>query len=246
MKLFADLHIHSTLSPCGDLKMTPLNVVKRVKELGLNLFSITDHNSIGNLLSFKKAAERENLGFIFGMDVQTEEEIHILTYFNSYESIERVWSIVYEKLPDIKNKPDFFGIQVLVDENYNILGFEEKLLLNSSGVSIKELTKLISENQGIAIPAHIDSFEYSVLTQMGYIPDHNSFPLVEISNVEEIKDLKKRFKFLEEVKFVSFSDAHYIKGLGRNVSILYLDEEKDIILALRKGKVIIRRISNDE
>ena len=76
MKLIADLHIHSVLSPCGDFEMTPRNIVRRVKELGLNTFSITDHNSIGNLLPFKKVAEKENLKFIFGMEVQTEEEVH--------------------------------------------------------------------------------------------------------------------------------------------------------------------------
>jgi len=120
MKLIADLHIHSVLSLCGDFEMAPCSIVRRVKELGLNTFSIPDHNSIGNLLSFKKVAEKENLRFIFGMEVQTEEEVHVLTYFESYESIRRVWNIIYKKLPAVNNSPDYFGEQILVNDNDDI------------------------------------------------------------------------------------------------------------------------------
>jgi len=246
MKLIADLHIHSVLSPCGDFRMTPCNIVRRVKEVGLNLFSITDHNSIGNLLSFKKVAERENLKFIFGMEVQTEEEVHVLTYFDSYESIRRVWDIIYKKLPAVNNNPDYFGEQILVNENDEIVGFEEKLLLNSVRISVEELAKLVKENKGIAIPAHINSFAFSILTQLGFIPDHNLFSLLEISNKKDAKKLKEKFNFLKNFNFVSFSDAHYLKDIGRSITIFYLEENDDLIFAFNKGKVKIGRLQDDE
>jgi len=47
----ADLHIHSCLSPCGGDDMVPTRVVEAVKEKGIQIFSITDHNAIGNLQS---------------------------------------------------------------------------------------------------------------------------------------------------------------------------------------------------
>jgi len=197
MKLIADLHIHSVLSPCGDFEMTPRNIVRRVKELGLNTFSITDHNSIGNLLPFKKVAEKENLKFIFGMEVQTEEEVHVLTYFESYESIRRVWNIIYKKLPAVNNSPDYFGEQILVNDNDDI-------------------------------------------------PDHNLFSLLEISNERDVKKLKEKFGFLKNFNFVSFSDAHYLKDIGRSITVFYLEGKENLILALNRGKVRIRRICYDE
>ena len=226
--------------------MTPCNIVRRVKEVGLNLFSITDHNSIGNLLSFKKVAERENLKFVFGMEVQTEEEVHILTYFDSYESIKKVWSTVYEKLPAVENKPDYFGEQILVNDNDKIVGFEKKLLLNSVRMSIEELVKLVKENEGIAIPAHINSFSFSILTQLGFIPNHNLFSFLEVSNKKDVENLKKKFNFLKNFKFVSFSDAHYLEDIGKSITVFYLEENDNLIFALNKGRAKIGRLKDDE
>ena len=46
MRLFkADLHIHTLLSPCGDLDMTPDEIVRLAKKCGLDIIGITDHNS---------------------------------------------------------------------------------------------------------------------------------------------------------------------------------------------------------
>ena len=46
MKSFrTDLHIHTVLSPCGDLEMSPARIVLLAKERGLDIIGITDHNS---------------------------------------------------------------------------------------------------------------------------------------------------------------------------------------------------------
>jgi len=130
-KFMADLHIHSTLSPCGSLEMSPKKIVQKAKEIGLNLISITDHNSIANSAITQKLSYENGIEYLFGMEVQTEEEIHVLTYFDNYSDLYEVWNIVYERLPDIKNNPDYFGDQVIVDEDENITGYEDKLLINS-------------------------------------------------------------------------------------------------------------------
>ena len=46
MKTFrVDLHTHTVLSPCGDLEMSPVNIVKKAKERGIDIIGISDHNS---------------------------------------------------------------------------------------------------------------------------------------------------------------------------------------------------------
>ena len=46
MKAFrADLHIHTVLSPCGSLEMSPEQIIKSAIEKGLDIIGIADHNS---------------------------------------------------------------------------------------------------------------------------------------------------------------------------------------------------------
>ena len=48
MKIATDLHIHSTLSPCASLEMSPAAIVRRARELALDVIAVTDHNSVDN------------------------------------------------------------------------------------------------------------------------------------------------------------------------------------------------------
>jgi len=238
-----DLHIHSTLSPCGSLEMSPKRIVERAKILGINLISITDHNAIQNSEQTKNLAEKYGISYIYGMEVQTEEELHILTYFDNYTDLSNVWKTVYEKLPNIKNNPDYFGDQVIVNEEENIVGFEEKLLLNSSKISLEDLCKIVQENNGIAIPAHIDSAAYGIISQIGFIPHDSFFPFLEISCEHKEKELIDKLSYLKNYKFVSFSDAHYINKIGKCYTIfeLELPTIPELLMAskdLNKRKII--------
>ena len=219
----ADLHIHSTLSPCGSLEMSPKKIVERAKMREINLISVTDHNAIKNSEPAKNLAEKHGISYIYGMEVQTEEEVHILTYFDNYSELLNVWNIIYEKLPNIENKADYFGDQVILDEDENILGFEKKLLLNSSKISLEELCKIVQENNGIAIPAHIDSSSFNILSQIGIIPEHLFFPFLEISYAYDKNDIISKYPFLKNRRFVSFSDAHYLNDIGRACTLFEIE-----------------------
>ena len=46
MKEFrVDLHLHTCLSPCGSLEMSPQRIVETALERGLDAIAVTDHNS---------------------------------------------------------------------------------------------------------------------------------------------------------------------------------------------------------
>ena len=77
MKL--DLHTHSTAS---DGQYTPAELIQLASEKGLELFSITDHDSVSGLSEGKKEAEKHNIQFIPGIEIsaQEDEEIHVLGY----------------------------------------------------------------------------------------------------------------------------------------------------------------------
>ena len=81
MKIFADLHLHSCLSPCGDGDMTPYNLVQMAKLLGFDIIALTDHNTCGNCESAMRVGESIGLTVVPGMELCTAEEIHCVCLF---------------------------------------------------------------------------------------------------------------------------------------------------------------------
>ncbi len=45
---WVDLHIHTLLSPCGELEMGAPEIVERAREAGLDVIGIADHNTCEN------------------------------------------------------------------------------------------------------------------------------------------------------------------------------------------------------
>ena len=74
----ADLHIHTFLSPCGDIDMTPRNIVRMAKEKKLDLIAITDHNSTLQAPEVQRVGEKEGLAVLCGAEITTKEEVHCL------------------------------------------------------------------------------------------------------------------------------------------------------------------------
>ena len=78
--MFYDLHIHSALSPCSDDDMTLNNIVNMAYIKGLDLIAISDHNSVKQLYYLEEVA-KDKIDYIYGVEIQTREEIHVLGYF---------------------------------------------------------------------------------------------------------------------------------------------------------------------
>src|ERR1041384_7324653 len=106
MKKFrADLHVHTVLSPCADVAMIPPLIVQKALERNIDLIAITDHNASANVRAVQKAAEGTNLIVLPGMEVQSREDIHLLTLFQDVERLEAWQGQVNSSLPDLPNQP---------------------------------------------------------------------------------------------------------------------------------------------
>jgi PHP family Zn ribbon phosphoesterase len=215
MKIAADLHIHSTLSPCSSLEMSPAAIIRRARELRLDVIAVTDHNSVGNCFSTAELGEKNGVRVLFGMEAQTREDVHILCLFQDRGQVERFNDRIYALLPDIKNDPDFFGDQVVVDEQDNIIRHEEKLLLNALDASIQDLLELVKVHQGTAIPAHVESAPFGLLINLGLVPRELDGSLLEISFASRPEAALKMYPDLARFPLISNSDAHYLKDIGR-------------------------------
>lgn len=218
-----DLHIHTALSPCASLEMSPREIVGRARRAGLDIIAITDHNMVENARCTEEIGRRNDLLVLPGMELQTSEEIHLLAIFGANEIAFAFQEEVYRSLPQVENNPDYFGDQVVVDENDNIIRFENRLLLNSVEISLDDAVRLIKSHGGIVIPSHIDNPTFSIISQLGYIPENLEFDALEIRDIDNIPQVLP-FITRKGLPFVTFSDAHYPADIGRRRTSLELPE----------------------
>jgi 3',5'-nucleoside bisphosphate phosphatase len=236
-----DLHIHSALSPCGSLEMSPLNIVTRAKQVGLDIIAITDHNMAENCAYVALLGKENGILVLSGMELQTVEELHLLAIFGDYETAMDLQNHVYNRLPPIANDAEYFGDQVVVDEKGVIIRSEERLLLNSSSISLDEAVLWIKERGGLAIPSHIDGSAFGIVSQLGYVPEDVPFDALEVERMDKVKDIID-FILAKDLPLVSFSDAHYLKDIGKRRTLLDMEELSyaGVVGGLKHGPVTIK------
>lgn len=139
MLLACDLHIHSCLSPCADMTMTPNNLVNMAYLKGLDMIAVADHNSAKNLPACKAAADERNMLLLPAIEAESREEVHVLCYFPTVESALAMGDYLYQHLPDIKNSPELFGEQIAMNSEDVPIYREEKLLIQSTTLSIDSI-----------------------------------------------------------------------------------------------------------
>jgi predicted metal-dependent phosphoesterase TrpH len=178
--LAVDLHIHSALSPCADDDMTPCNIANMAYLKGLDAIAVTDHNACDNVAAVIEAAA-DRLIVIPGMELTTEEEVHLLAYFRTLPDILSFSAALGKRLPDTPNSPEFFGHQWILDAEDNVVGERPDLLIGAADLSLEEAVALIRAHSGTAVPAHVDRESFSVLSQLGFMPRHLPFSAIEVS-----------------------------------------------------------------
>lgn len=232
--IYYDFHIHSCLSPCGDMDMTPNNIVNMAFLSGLNAIAVSDHNSIGNARACMQVGKACGVTVIPGMEVETAEEVHILTLYPSLDAAEEAFREVYKNLPTIKNRPEIFGEQVYMDCGDNIVGYEEKLLISPTSLSMNRLFDVVKSVGGLFIPAHVDRHSYSVLTNLGFIPDDLDIKHIEVSkNVEDLLAYLGSRPDLSGYKIFRNSDAHYLADIAEKNAYLDLEHVSELFGGLK-------------
>jgi len=214
MRYKADLHIHTLLSPCADLDMTPDEIVRIAKARGLDIIGITDHNTTKHCKLARFYGQRAGLYVLTGVEVTTKEEAHCLAFFDTDDALDAFDSFLQQHLPDIPNDVEKFGYQVQIDREENIIYEEPRFLPSAIRQSVEEVSRKVHEMNGIFIPAHIDRPSCSIPSQLGFIPFCLEVDAVEISgNTTREKYLSKN-KYLEQKTFIQSSDAHYPHLIG--------------------------------
>ena len=220
MKIYCDLHIHSCLSPCGDMLMTPNNIVGMAFIKQLDAIAVCDHNTAENLPAVKEVADMMGVTLLPGMELTTREEAHMLAYFPDVDSALRFSRAVHEHLPPIKNRPEFFGRQVRMDAQDEEVGEEDTLLISALDWSFEECEKQIHQYGGLCVPAHINRGANGVLNALGFLPDGVQYDALEVSDSVAMPPID-----ISGYRTLRSSDAHYLENILEPTFVLEVQEK---------------------
>ncbi|MCX8024497.1 MAG: PHP domain-containing protein [Thermanaerothrix sp.] len=233
----ADLHVHTVLSPCAEIEMIPPLIVAEAVERGITLIAITDHNGTANIGAVQAAAAGSGLTVLPGMELQTREDIHVLCLFDTLEQAQAWQTLVDQALPPLKNQPEFFGDQLIVDKEGEFIAREERLLLVATSFSLEEAWQRVTELGGLFIPAHVDRKTFGLIETLGFVPPTLPVEALEISRHLKLNHVPSRLPQISGYPLIQSGDVHRLdEFLGSTFFEIESPTIAEIRMALRGEK----------
>ena len=214
-----DLHIHSCLSPCASDEMTPANLCGMAALKGLQMIAVTDHNAAWNLPAVQRVCDAYGLLLIPGIEMTSAEEVHLLGYFPDVDRALSFGAFLKEHLPAGKNRPSFFGRQLVMNEEDEVLREEDALLIGATDLPLAEATRRVREAGGVPVPAHINRGANGLLVNLGFMPEGLDYTAVEVW-----RDLPCPHGPQEGRVVLSSSDAHELGAILEPIRSMILEE----------------------
>ncbi len=233
-KYYYDLHIHSCLSPCADNDMTPNNIAGMGAIKGLNILALTDHNSTKNCPAFFEACKRQGIIAIAGMELSTAEDIHLVCLFAELDDAMRFGEEIEKHLMPIKNRPEIFGDQLILDGEDEVVGEEATLLISATDLPVDEAIELAKSFGAHVHPAHIDRTSNGMVAILGDVPEEYGFRVFELRDRENIGKLSATVEGLCDDTTVICSDAHHLWDISEAENFVLIDDEPYSSALVRK------------
>jgi hypothetical protein len=208
--MFADLHIHSALSACADDDMTPNNILNMAVIKGLDVIAICDHNCCKQQPAIAKAALGKPIQVIFGVEVTSSEEVHVLCYFDKLDNCMQFDRWLETVLLPIDNNEKFFGKQLIFDEHDEVIDKVTICLSLATTASMKEVILKAKEFDGQCVFAHAMGKSHGVIRQLGFIPVDVSVNGIEVIDPCHPIELVKTHPRFENTLWLYSSDAHQL------------------------------------
>jgi len=215
-KIKADLHLHTCLSPCADNQMQTTAIIEQAKKVGLDMIGICDHNSAENVSAVMKAGKREGLAVIPGIEITSQEEVHILGFFNTEQDLMHIQDIIYQNLTS-QNDEQAFGPQLVVDEFGNVVGKNPRLLIGATNLTVEKIVEMIHQWSGLVIASHVDRQRFSLIGQLGFIPKGLKLDAVEVST-----PLPAGQEY--DYPVITSSDAHFLEDIGKSYTCFMIED----------------------
>lgn len=196
--------------------MLPAVLAVEAAEKGIDILALTDHNSARNIPAFAEACSIVGITGVFGMEVTTIEEVHVLALFETAGEALDFGEFIESSLPDIRNLPRLFGNQLITNLQGTATRQLEICLYGATSISFEQLVRTVLSRNGLAIPAHIDRPVNSVTAHLGFLPDL-PYSAVESISIPPVVDTGGN-------TVVQGSDAHCIGHIGRRRCFIESDQ----------------------
>lgn len=219
----ADLHVHTCLSPCGELAMSPRRIVEESRRHGADLIGVTDHNSAANAAAVMEAAAGTSVAVLPGLELCSREEVHVLALFDDIAAARALQEEVYAGITAL-NDPALFGEQVIVNGANEVEGFEPRLLIGATGLSIDLVVRRIHALGGVAIAAHIDRESFGIIGHLGFVPPGLALDALEVSSAAGDGEIRRLSGEAPGMAFIRGSDAHTPDRIGEGMTRFLLAE----------------------
>lgn len=224
-RYYYDFHIHSCLSPCADDDMTPSNIAGTATLAGLNIVALTDHNTAKNCPAFFKAAKHYGIIAVAGMELTTLEDIHVVCLFEKLEEALSFSEEIEKHIIKIKNRPEIFGFQYIMNEQDNVVGQVDYVLSNATDISVEDIFEVVKSFNGICYPAHIDRTANGIVSILGVFSENTNFGCYELHSKENQNDYETRFTHLKDKTRLVGSDAHFLWDIRDAENFIELDDQ---------------------
>jgi PHP family Zn ribbon phosphoesterase len=207
--MLVDLHCHSCLSPCASLEMSPSRIAGIAASKGIGLAALTDHNSARNCPAFRDACQRHGIVPLFGMEVTTAEECHVLAIFDHMEQALSMDQWIRDSQPRIPLNLDYYNDQAVVDADDIILDLIEYFLGTAVSQSLEAVRDRTLQLGGLFIPSHINRPSFSIESQLGFLPPGH-YDAIEVLP-GTVHEYRRRHPSLP---VITSSDAHSPEQIG--------------------------------
>ncbi len=214
--------------------MSPREVVNAALGKGLDLIGVCDHNSAENVLAVKKAGERNGLMVLGGMEVASQEEAHILVFFDDDKALLGFQEFIYRHLAG-RNDEHAFGLQVIADDEDGVTGFCDRLLIAATSLPADAIVAEARSTHGesLIVAAHVDRESFSIIGQLGFVPPSMAPDALEVSARMSVAEARARFPDCRSYPIISSSDAHRPEEIGR--SFTWFTIEKGTTAEIKKA-----------
>jgi predicted metal-dependent phosphoesterase TrpH len=192
--------------------MRPVAIVTRAKQKGLDVIGICDHNSTGNVAAVRRAGDRKGVTVMGGIEITSKEEVHMLGLFDDAASLCAIQQLMDKNLRG-ENNPELFGEQHLCNEHDAIVGRDSRLLIGATGLSVEEVVKSIHRFGGLAVASHVDRESFSIISQLGFVPERLQMDALEVSPFHSLAEAKDRFPQIRAYPLIRASDAHRLEEI---------------------------------
>lgn len=208
--------------------MSPFTVARLARQRGLDVIAICDHNSAENVTAVRTAARPIGLAVIGGMEITSQEEVHVLGLFPEDSSLAAAQDVVYEHLAG-ENDPNMFGEQLVMNEQDEVIKSNHKLLIGATDLTLEDVVQTIHEFGGLAIAAHVDRPSFSVVSQLGFIPQGLGLDGIEVSSWSALSSPG-------DLPVICSSDAHRSGEIGTRCTrfLMKAPTVSEIGMALRQ------------